>query len=79
MYREIKVTGPFDKETLSILFKKLTLEVGDVLVSRKDERFTVTKIFPVERFLPDGSRFRDGMAFDMTGSKKGKVFTVYVR
>lgn len=79
MSKEITVPGSFDRVTLAEMYRKTNLQVGDVLVSRKDERFTVTKIFPVERFLPDGSRFRDGMAFDVTGSNKGKVFTVYVR
>lgn len=79
MSKEITVPGSFDRVTLAELYRKTNLQVGDVLISRKDERFTISKIFEVEQILPDGSRFRGGMAFDMVGSKKGKVFTVHVR
>lgn len=76
--REIKVAGTFDRITLANLHRKNPLKVGDVLISRKNERFTVNKIYPVKRAIA-GKSWDDGVAFDIVGSKKGKVFTVYVR
>jgi hypothetical protein len=52
--------------------------VGDTLVSRKGERFQVSKIYPVKRYLA-GKAWDDGDAIDLVGMKKGRVFTVYVR
>lgn len=78
MSKEIKVSGLFNKAALSKIHKENPLSIGDVLVSRKNERFTVTRIFQVELILPDGSRFQNGEALDIVGSNKGKVFTVYV-
>lgn len=76
--REIAVKGTFDRITIGNLHRRSPLKVGDVLVSRKGERFRVSKIAPVKRSLA-GKSWDDGVAIDIVGLKKGRVFTVYVR
>lgn len=76
--REIAVKGTFDRITLANLHRKSPFKVDDVLVSRKGERFRVAKIAPVKRYLA-GKAWDDGVAIDIVGLKKGRVFTVYVR
>lgn len=76
--REITVPGTFDKITLGNLHRKSPFKVGDVLISRKGERFQVSKVYPVKRYLA-GKSWDDGDAIDIVGMKKGRVFTVYVR
>lgn len=76
--REITVNGTFDKITLANLHRKNPLQVDDTLVSRKGERFRVSKISPVKRSL-NGKQWDDGVAIDIVGLKKGRVFTIYVR
>lgn len=78
MSKTIEVKGTFDRIALANLHKKSPLQPGDILISRKNEKFTVTKVYPVKRYLA-GKSWDDGEAFDITGSKKGKVFTIYVR
>lgn len=76
--REIAVKGTFDRITLANLHRKSPFQIDDVLISRKGERFRVTKIFPVRRSL-GGKTWDDGIGIDIVGLKKGRVFTVYVR
>jgi hypothetical protein len=76
--REIHVKGTFDRITLANMHRRSPFRVGDTLVSRKGERFQVSKIYPVKRYLA-GKAWDDGDAIDLVGMKKGRVFTVYVR
>jgi hypothetical protein len=76
--REIKVSGVFDRITLANMHRRNPFQVGDILISRKNERFQVSKIAPVKRYLA-GRAWDDGVAVDLVGMKKGRVFTVYVR
>jgi hypothetical protein len=76
--RTIEVSGKFDQPTIAALHRKTPLHVGDTLVSRKGERFTVTKIYTQRRTL-DGKSILELPALDIVGSKKGKVFTIYLR
>ena len=76
--REHIISGTFDRITLAKAFKQKHFQVGDVLISRKHERFTVTKIYDVKRHMA-GKAWDDGIAFEIVGSKKGRVFTIYVR
>ena len=87
MMNEIKITGKFDRQTLAEMHKKNPFKVGDILVSRKGERFEVVKIFsepkhidwtsPTAIALLNGNLVSEG--FDIVGLEKGKVFTIYMR
>jgi hypothetical protein len=46
------------------LHLKTGLKVGDILINRKNERFTVIKI--------------ESVYIDLVGSQKGRIFTVYL-
>jgi hypothetical protein len=76
--REIVITGRFDRPTIAHAYHQKHFQVGDVLISRKKERFTVAKIYKNRRYLA-GKTIENGTAIDLVGSKKGKVFTIYVR
>lgn len=75
--REIPISGKFDQPTIAKAHKQKHFQVGDVLISRKNERFTVTKIYTIKRYLA-GKSWGNVPAIDIVGSKKGKVFTIYL-
>jgi hypothetical protein len=77
MSRVIEIQGKFTKEAIAAAHKRQRFAVGDVLKSRKDEYFTVSKIYTERRTL-DGKSFIPVPAIDLVGHKKGKVFTVYL-
>lgn len=74
--RDIK--GPFDKINLARIHRLKPFKVGDTLLSRKGEKFTVTKIEP-RKVFKNGTWFPEGESIDIVGSNKGKVFTIIVR
>jgi len=75
---ERKVNGIFNKENIAKMHKSQPFEFGDILVSRKNEKFTVTKVEPIKRIFPGGKTFNQGVAIDIVGGSRGKVFTIYL-